>query len=429
MGKSSGLLLWVATTLLIASDASAQHSLAKETTLLSDIAKLESVWTAAGAQVIRSEPRLLTRGALFPLQPAAQSQSSAERGCTTLVVIGDVTATFVLRAAGDETHGLGHQSQAGIGLIQRCGARRDQLASAFIELRSPRSVFEVLTVTSRGTLPKVEAILPHRNVGPSAPNMSLGPRPSFGSPVERLRAFRDRQERRGGRLDAPELLSSSPNGTARSVKRLGPGCYAALAVSAAEWKQRSVPDIDLQIHNAASGELLTEDVTESADAAGSFCLSEPTAVSLGASGLRGRAAYLVLARYTLPAGLPERLRPAGRSALAHALMTNRVPALEGLPVASAIGVVGTTFVPIEVTPGKCYIVGVAANQGNASSFRLHIGDGLQEAIGSNPKGGGALVSFCARERHHAVVQVDARGRRLTWYVGVWAVAGLPLGVE
>jgi hypothetical protein len=85
---------------------------------------------------------------------------------------------------------------------------------------------------------------------------------------------------------------------------------------------------------------------------------------------------------------------------------------------------GATSVPVDVEPGACYVALAAVTQGHARGLGLRAIVGARQATderGINDEAG--AVAFCARERTHARLEVEARGTALAWGVALFRIEG------
>jgi hypothetical protein len=263
-----------------------------------------------------------------------------------------------------------------------------------------------------------------------APPGGSGPRPAVAPLAARVQAVEQRAARSGAVELTSEDLTASALGTGVELVPLGAGChqFELLAGESTRSDQRSV-DLDLEISNVDGSRLLATDKSESTDARALVCVGEPTPVSVRFAGAPpGAHVTLLRARWDLAGNLPERW-PAEARAPMSAVMREQGLALGGAKlVDEALGVQGSTAMPVEVEPGACYVVLVIELRGTAQSLALAARSGRREAQSRAALDApGVALSFCAGAAARALVEVEARGVSLVWMSAIWRTSSAPLG--
>lgn len=395
-----------------------------------DTDRLSLAWSAFG-HVIRLKPRLLDRGERFPLVLPAEPLDPKTPGCASIAVLGTTQTHFLLDASatGQGIAGINwpEGSQAGALTVTRCGDKKPLLASLALEMRSPRGVIEILTLSSDEPPPALTQVLPHRDPGPMAPLAASGPRPSVAPLALRLRAVEERATRERAVEHTVQDLTASPMGMGSALVTLAPGCHRFDLLG--DEAGRHPTDVDLDIASADGGQLLATDHGESSDAGALLCVGRPMPVTVRFSGV-GPLARLALARarWDLEPSLPQRWAPEARARVSAVLRDRRVPLTGARLSDEALGVQGDTLMPIEVEAGACYVAVAVELRGNAAAISL----AARTARGTSQSRldqdvPGALLTFCAGPSERALLEIDARGFGLVWMSAVWQLGREKLG--
>ena len=400
-----------------------------------DLAALTRAYGAA-ENVRHLTPRLYERGDVRPLLLDGEETDPSSEGCTTVVVLGSPTTSFVLRfaptARGPEfADGENpEQSVAGAAQLVRCGIRKSMLGRLVLEMRSPRGVLETLVVRAKHPVAALTRTLAGRAPGPSAPFGQSGPRPTAPPLAERARATEAREKRQGAAAVDRRLLQADRNGTGEVLLTLPSGCHRfdVLGVSTPSHAPHGV-DVDAELVWLANGEIGARDRTESADATLALCNGEAAPARLRFIGSPPGAPVVVLAaRWPLPAALPEYWGPTVRARMAETLRDNHVRNLASAPVYSSLGVTGVTLLPLEVEPGRCYIAALAALRGTTAGLAVGLGSGTTRGQNrSTADQSDTSVSFCAGNERRITFEVEARGSGVAWLLSAWPAGRLPLG--
>jgi hypothetical protein len=400
-----------------------------------DMERIALAWSAFG-KVHRLKPRLLERGEALPLLFPAELVGSDSNGCLTVAVLGTTSMQFIVdpgaepgaRSALDMPEG----SLAGALELTRCGARKAELSDVVVEMRSPRGVLEALAVASQRPPPALTAILPHRDPGPMAPPGGSGPRPTVAPLAVRVQAVERRAAQSGALELTNEDFTASALGTGVELVPLGTGChkFELLAGERSQSDRRSV-DLDLEISSVDGSRLLATDKSESNDARVLVCVGDPTPVSMRFSGAPpGSRVTLLRARWDLAAGLPTRWPSEARAPMSAVLREQSLGLAGAKLVDEALGVQGSTAMPVDVEPGACYLAVVIELRGVAQALALAAASGPHEAQSRAPLDApGTALSFCAGASPRALIEVEARGLSLVWMTALWQTSRIRLGEE
>lgn len=399
--------------------------------LAGDVERLTLAWSAMG-RVKRLPPRLLERGDVVPLLLPADVTDPTTRGCVTVAIVAPTSVNFAVDFYGpaNDVNDLQESSLAGAVQLSRCGAKKAVLDHIAIEIRSPRGLLEVLLVTSEAPLPPLVQILPHRDPGPIAPITGSGPRPSAAPLPLRLKAIEEYALNEGAIEFSSEELTASARGNGQQMVALGPGCHRIdlLADEAGNRNSRAV-DLDLEVANAQTGEILAADRSEGTDATTTFCTGRPSPVNLRFAGAlpRGRT-RITRTRWDLERGLPSDWDPDARAQFSAVLRRHRIRLGQAGLVDASLGVQGTTSLPFEAEPGACYVAAVVRLRGSTRGIALSATVGASYSQNRAGDGSpGTALSFCASSDEAARLEVDSRGLGLVWMAALWQTGRIELG--
>src|SRR5262249_36227504 len=147
----------------------------------------------------------------------------------------------------------------------------------------------------------------------------------------------------------------------------------------------------------ADGRLLARDRADVPDARLDVCVGETTVVELPFTGASGAVnVTLSDAHWPLPARLPTACGARATAGFASALLRRHPPDPKEAPIIETIGVQGVTQVPVELTPGQCYLAAAALIRGDARAIRLstRVGDRAHhDDVTDRPES--AALAFCA----------------------------------
>ncbi|MFO0762397.1 MAG: hypothetical protein U0359_38515 [Byssovorax sp.] len=414
--------------------------------LKDDAERVAMAWRSQGAEVTRLDPLFLERGRArtVSLAPPSASAPAEDGGCLTVGLLGartlDLTAALGATPVGEppppapepllglrppEEDAPMH-SAGGALVLSRCGAARAEMARISLDLVSPRGAVEILTARSPRPLTDIEAVLPERAAGPVAPRGDAGGPIEPGPLVERL-ARAERRARSDGALRSLRTSTRASNSGAGQLPiELGPGCHRIeVMAEVPAIVPRRITDVDAEARVEEGGRLLARDRADVPDARLDFCLGEVTMVNIVYAGASGATNVAVLrSEWPLSPSLPVRWGARARAGFASALRQRHAPDPRGLPVHETVGVSGSTQVPVEVEPGRCYLAAVALIRGEAKVIRFsaHVGDRTSRDALERPEG--AAVAFCAEAERSALFEVDLRGGAPWWVLALW-----PLGAE
>lgn len=401
--------------------------------LQADTERVRLAW-AGEAKVSTLRPQLLERGAVRRLFLPRESTDPTSEECTTVAVLGAPSTNFLLRFLPlsdkrSSQRDWPEQSVAGVAQLTRCGARKGMLERIGVEMRSPRGVLEFIVARSSDPAPSLLKTLPHRDPGPPGRRRETGPRASLAPLGERVEAVKRRNRLDNGVDPYERGVPSSKNGSGHKLFRLDAGCHRFDALGEVSTDAEHPVDIDLVVRSVAQQEILAEDRSDNADASVEFCVGQQEIVKLSFQGAAARSPVsIVMSSWRLPQGLPTTWGGRARASMAEAVGLRQFPALRQSPVFATLGVQGSTALPIEVIPGACYLVVVAAIRG--STHGIAIAARSAGATGQNQsfrEESSTSLAFCAEGAETALLEVEAHGIGLGWLLGVWQVGRVPLG--
>ena len=403
--------------------------------LLEDVERLGKEWSALGKSRI-FKPRLLERSEIRPLLLPAELTDPMTDSCTSIAVLGAPSSNFVLRFLPVEGAARWPQGEwpetsiAGAAQLVRCGARKAMLGRLAVEMRSPRAVFEIVTVQAKVPVPSLRRTLPHRDPGPAVPLSSYGPRPVSAPVDQRARAIEERTRREGAAERERRLVGAESDGTGALLVRFAPGCHRLdlLGMPPPANAPRGV-DLDAELAWEPSGQVAVTDRTESADASLVLCVGQLAHGRLRFIGsMPGSPVVMLHARWDLPRGLRQTWDPEMTAKMAEAVWQSHNRALGDSVIHESLGIAGVTAVPIEVEPGACYLAAVAPIRGESSGLAMAVSLGAQHGQNhGGPEGAGTSLAFCSHSVESALVEVEARGVGLVWLLGVWQTGRVPVG--
>lgn len=403
--------------------------------LADDVAAIGRAWHVGGS--VRVAPaRVMQRAERRPVLLSALETSAETADCVSVAIVGAPSATFVARVTGDKASHLSpadsqRPSVAGVVDLEFCGADKALLGSLEVEMRSPRAIVQAIIVRGASRARPVREVLPRRDPAMVAAPESAGPMPASAPLSVRTGAAERRYRRESADDVGRRLVRADDAGSGDFLLALAEGCHRLDLFGAGAAGEAAVPvDVDAEVSFPDTGEVLSSDRSDSADATASFCLGAASAVRVRFAGAAPRSSVLVLhGRWSLPRGLPTYWGAATRAHMAEALRERRVKAPVEAPVYSSIGVAGVTALPVQTEPGACYQVVAAVMDGHASlSLAATAGDRTSENR-SPDDGDGAALAFCAGGADHALVEVEAQGPRVVWLLGVWQTGRVTLGEE
>ncbi len=390
--------------------------------LARDMARLAAQWGARGP-IQRTPARLLHRGEQRRLLlPPELLESSA--GCVTVAVLGAHNVSFLLQTGSDSVSRRAWPvtSRAGLAEVTRCGPRKASLRELTVQMRSPGGLLESLVQLSEEPGPSARSFLSSRQLGPAPPPSPIGPRPRLAPALERAQRLEDVARRAGASRVVHTALNSDGAGRGALPVRLDPGCHRLDVL--AEGDASGGTDVDARLVDLQGDEPVIEDASESGQATLSVCVGRAKRVSLLYTGTPSRSAVTVtVASWSLPETIPEAWGPLARERLAEAVGRELLGSLREGPVQTSLGVQGVTRLPLELLPGACYTVAVAALRGAGTSFALGVRSGAAHRENHTRDGaGGVALSFCAEGGAEGRAEVHAGGFGVAWVLGVWQTA-------
>ncbi len=388
--------------------------------LAREFAALERALAPLGEVTILS-PRLLERGDRRALWLAPEMLDERSPTCMTVVALGTRNASFSLEFGDDPplSPSWPVPSNAGLGALTRCGAKKVDLARLRVQMRSTRGLLEFLVLESAEPPPSLVELLPARDPGGTLPSPRVGPRPRGADLGPRSQAIQEGNARRGAKAQHKSSLTLDRSGQGSVVVTLGPGCHKLdfLATSSAE----SLPDLDARLSNVTTGEEVARDESESAQAELRHCVGRAERyLALVSGGTPGASVTLLQAEWEMAAGLPLEWGPLAQATMADALWRELPPRVKEPPIQSFLGVQGRTEVWLDTQPDGCYLVGVAVMRGRAHRLVLDwSGGSLDGRSPTQPGRGGTSVAFCAAGASRVRVRVTSSGDGLAWLLSSW----------
>lgn len=337
---------------------------------------------------------------------------------------GDDADTLLVRLA---TAGQGGRidSEGGVIHVSACGEEAGSLGRALVRMGGARAAVEVVVFGSAGPLDDLDDALA-RDPGPTAPRSDPGPPLSPGPLLERRRRAEERARGFGATNVLPLEMRAGTQGRGELTLKLPPGCHRLdLMADAKEVAGgRVLPlDVDAELRVTDTGEIVARDRGETPDAHVESCVGKTTELTLTFQGAPPSSRVMVLdSLWPLPAGVPSRWGPRAQATLAQTTRrrTSRPP--QRSPIAEVLGAQGTTSVPLEVEPGRCYLGAVALVRGVSRGIRISASAGGKASNEEAPApSDSAAVIFCAESSDMAHLSVEVPGASLFWVLDVWAM--------
>lgn len=391
-------------------------------TLADDARRLVEVWTPLG-RVEQLRPRLASRGDILPVPLPSWATNTQAQGCTSVVFIASPSISFAVQVMrGGETEP--RASQVGWAQLTRCGARRNELRSVLIEMRSPRGVLETLVAGASAPLPSVAQALAHRDPGPRSRAGDAGRAP-VPPPLESRALAWEAQAKRDGATDIERRLLSASTGEGPLARmELGEGCHRFSALGLSTEAGDPPRDLDLFLRGEAAPDLARQDQSENSDAEITLCVGAVAPVKLGVLGLASaEPALLQHARFPLPRGLPERWGSSVRARFGDAFFRRRFSSQRNEPIYESLGIAGRTTLPLELELETCYVAAASVIQGNAKAFSLEATPSDREAStdGANTDDAAVVVAFCTGDDGFARLRIEANGASVAWLAALWRI--------
>lgn len=369
----------------------------------------------AGADVVTLPTRFVYDGESFavvlPLPTVAKRCTSVSlvgaRGLSFHVTLGDADSGKVPSAAG------------ALEIVSCDGPPLDRLR---VVSDAGRGALEFVVSFSDAPLPSLRDVLPERAPGSSATSAEAGPLPALAPANKRAEASELRSRRDGAATVTRSALIAGREGSGSAQLEVDPGCHR-FDLAASETRKRGRVDLDAEITNVRDDALLARDRGDSADSRLDLCVGTATALRLAFVGATPEEPILVAhAFWPLPASFGQEWSSETRARMTSAFVAHRVAPPADKPVFVALG--GGNFTPVfaQLEPGACYIAAVALSHGVVRSMRLRARVGENEASEERPPQDAAgLVSFCARDRDAAEIDVDVHGTSVAWTLALFRV--------
>ncbi len=414
------LLVWTLAGLALSLEATARGDVRAVAN------RVEAEWKRAGATVARGEPRFLSEDETISIRLARSPEP-----CVTVALVGARGMSFYARvldpASDDGDHGPRVPSVAGVLQVFRCGG--EGLRQIVVTSEAGRGAVETLVAHSGAPLATIGSILPERTGGTLPPPPEPGGLPPLPSPDKRADVAEARALREGARLAERETWAAGSDGAGEGHVLLDAGCHRvelfAVDPHSAHAARNFRLDLDAELRAEESAALLARDRTDAPDARLEVCLGDPVrAAVLFAGSPPGGAVLVTHLTWPIPGKLPQTWGKETRARMAAAVLAHHLPSPPSEAVALAQGPSGLTPVPVAVEPGSCYIAVAALEHGHSRGLGLRAVVGAKSTYddrGTNDNSG--LVSFCARDRDHALLEVEARGVGVAWALTVFRLEG------
>jgi hypothetical protein len=399
-----------------------------------DVALLTRAATERGGKVEHAESVFLEEGRVRVLEVPSGSTAfcrtiffvaarNIQLTAASVPASGDADTLWVRLATVGESGRV--DSEGGLIELSACGERAADLGRVIVRMGSARGAVEIVSVASSSPLDGVAAVLA-RDPGPISPRIDPGPPLVPGTLLERRRRAEERSRAAGATNVLPLEMRAGRDGRGELTLKLPSGCHKLdVLADAGEASGHPVSpfDLDAELRVTDSGELLARDRGETPDAHLDTCVSKTTELAVSFQGAPPSARVVTLdSIWPIPKGIPSRWGPRAHGTLAAALRrrTSRPPSEP--PFVEALGAQGTTVVPLEIEPGRCYVGAVALIRGVSRGIRISAsagGKASNEELPA-PVDGGAVV-FCAKNRQRATISIEAPGASLWWVLEVWTL--------
>jgi hypothetical protein len=394
--------------------------------LSEDAARAIELMKARGATGVERRTVFLEEG--HPIE----IRRDGATGCRVAVVLASRSTSFFVvpwppptDAAPAPSGGPPRRRDALAGLLVVASCTEPLRAA--VQLASPRGALEIVTAE----MPTEPTDLPSelgREVGPTAPRGDPGPPLLPGSLIERRRRAEERARAEGATNVLPLEMKAGPAGNGELRMRLPSGCHRLDVMAEVDASQSGVVppvDVDVELRELATNEVLARDRGETPDARVETCVAKVTELALVFRGAPSEARVMVSdAIWPLPKWIPARWGPAAQAALATAVR-RRVTAVGARgPLTESLGAQGSTQVAVVVEPERCYVAAVALMKGSSRGMRLSaVASSRPSSEEVSAAGSAASVVFCAEGTDVARITVDMPGASLWWVLAVWRLGG------
>ena len=293
---------------------------------------------------------------------------------------------------------------------------------------SARGAVEILVATSDKPLAEIGELLPERASGPMAPRGNAG-RPLEPGPIaERIARAELRARTEGAARVSRVKTRASATGSGEFALSLAEGCHhLELMADVPAVSPHAPTDVDAEAHDP-TGRTLAKDHGDVPDARLGFCLGEPTLVTVPFAGAAGPVQVTLSdAQWPIPTHIPTQFGARARAGFAASLHHRHAQGPVDDPVLLVIGVQGSTTIPVELVPGRCYVASLAFIRGDARNVHLSVaglGHVLQDDSNEHVESGG--IAFCAITETQATIEAVVYGNSPWWALAVWSMGSTAL---
>ena len=346
--------------------------------------------------------------------------------CTSLVLLVSQGKKAWLGLS-SEPRSKGLETQAGVGLLTRCGRRKAALRSGVsVRMMSARGAVDLIQLEHKKRPQDWLTALPKRYaIGKPLPPPAM---PAFRVPAVDVRVKEALQAATEQGAKRPLLLRlvANKHGRGGAALQLKRGCHRLSVVAAATAASRGRVDVDADIRRKGGARALAEDHGQAPDAVLSLCIASDAALLLRFLGAarKGRV-YLVQASWPWPF-LPAKGWPEDAQArLAWALYRSGVQSLPAKIYKRYVGASGDTALPLHVESGRCYFAAATATQGQVAALRLEAALAGRRYVDAVSRSGSAVaLSFCAKKDGRVKLRVRQVGRSAWWLLQLWKTGDL-----
>lgn len=371
-----------------------------------------------GAEVVVLPTRFLYEGESFSLDVP---ESKGGKKCTSVELVGARGLSFHVTTG--EKDGGKVSSAAGALELVSCDA--GSFGALHVQSDAGRGALEIVVAHSDDPMPSLRDVLPERALGASSVPPEPGPAPPLPPSIKRAESAEERAKRDGAKVVSRATITAGHDGAGVGRFDAEPGCHRIdLASNEPVVRRRGRVDLDAELSVEDGDAVLARDRGEAADARLEVCVGATTPVRLVFAGASPDDRVLVShAFWPLPRALPAAWSAETKAHVAGAFVANRAPSPLEEPAMVWLGGAGATTLSAALEPGACYFAVVGLSHGTARGLRLRAMVG--ELLTSEERAaqeGGALVTFCARDRDQATLEVDARGTSIAWTLALFRAA-------
>ena len=376
--------------------------------------------------------RLIERGMPKPLLLEQTVAQFGPRDCLRLILLSAPSVHFSLRFSIRQSAPLPSMaSSVGLLEIEQCGRPHRHWFDAAIEMRSPRGIVYGMVISNpKASVAHARSLLPHRNPGPSAQNVPLGPKPSIEPLDARIARVVARGKRRGATLQRRRATRSAGNGNRQIFEAFEAGCHQIDVLGGfVDDNANALYDLDAEVRWADTGQSLGSDRKNNADGVVRFCIGKAGILQVRFAGaLPGAVVTILHSAWPFPPGLPTYWGSNVRARMAEVLWQHQMIHLSTPPLVQSLGTHGRTQLPVQTVPGTCYLAALTVVAGHQRRVTLSVATGPEQptdsVTGEQP---GAALTFCTQEEEQVVVDIKASGTGQIWMLAAWPVGRMPLG--